>query len=351
MRDRIFGLDILRSIAILLVMVSHLRWEEYMYYKMGFYGVELFFVLSGFLIGKILIKEIYKEKSFNNLKKFWVRRWLRTLPAYYSVLIFLNVIKSPNIIHWKHFLFLQNFFPHTSLNWFPVSWSLSVEEWFYLVIPAFLFFLPSLFYKNKMYFILLLVFIIIIYALFRFIYTIYNNPDYDLILRKSVFFRLDSLLIGVLLAYVNICYVKIFKIVGSLFLFIVSIFVFVLFNTKFNNVLVYDFVNEKTIPASIGFTITSILFSVYVSFFYQNKFINCVMVKNRILYNLLFYISIYSYGLYLIHLDVFYLTYHFLNLSGISYYFVSVLLSFFFAGVLYNLIEKPFLKLRDIYFN
>src|ERR1700754_547977 len=84
-RSRIFGLDVLRALAVLLVFISHAlrfsplgpqtltRLELYM----GFTGVELFFALSGFLIGGILLRESEKKFSAAAVVKFWFRRWMR----------------------------------------------------------------------------------------------------------------------------------------------------------------------------------------------------------------------------------------------------------------------------------
>src|SRR5659263_324332 len=96
--SRIFGLDILRALAIMFVVI------EYGSYLLPqklrtisdffvFDGVSIFFVLSGFLIGGILIKLIDKNGfNFSILKTFWIRRWYRTLPNYFLILIALCII-------------------------------------------------------------------------------------------------------------------------------------------------------------------------------------------------------------------------------------------------------------------
>jgi len=83
---RIIGLDSLRAIAILLVLMAHfVNKLDFL----GLYGVELFFSLSGFLIGGILYRSMASEHcwSFKHVKSFWVRRWWRTLPNYYLFLL------------------------------------------------------------------------------------------------------------------------------------------------------------------------------------------------------------------------------------------------------------------------
>lgn len=81
------SLDGLRGIAILLVMSFHYELNHF-----GWMGVQLFFVLSGYLITKILWAEKFREESnFIKLKRFWVRRSLRIFPLYYGFLIFLGI--------------------------------------------------------------------------------------------------------------------------------------------------------------------------------------------------------------------------------------------------------------------
>ncbi len=130
--ERVFGLDIVRSIAIIMVVLSHSLWllkplERYhlfgkifpvmvgLFPLFGMLGVDLFFALSGFLIGNILIK-IYLNSQvfdFKVLRLFWIRRWFRTLPNYYLVLL-LNVILASRFIGSKMLIkfvfFLQNLF-------------------------------------------------------------------------------------------------------------------------------------------------------------------------------------------------------------------------------------------------
>lgn len=99
--NRVFGLDFLRSIAILLVMIGHS--VGYLPLKIQQFirpflvdGVAIFFVLSGFLIGGIMIKSFQKEINFKNITNFWIRRWMRTLPNYYLILSILLITQYMN---------------------------------------------------------------------------------------------------------------------------------------------------------------------------------------------------------------------------------------------------------------
>ena len=103
-RERILGLDVLRGLAILLVMVAHYTNNISFWYGLtpppavfftGDLGVDLFFALSGFLIGGILIDVLDRAPSWSSLWRFMLRRWLRTLPAYWTWLAVLALAFPP----------------------------------------------------------------------------------------------------------------------------------------------------------------------------------------------------------------------------------------------------------------
>jgi len=139
------GLDLVRSAAILLVLFSHTadwwmgasRATEISSAYVGRIGVEAFFSLSGFLIGGILLRTMDAGFDGPALLRFWCRRWMRTLPAYWVVIGLL--CWHFGVMDWRSPVFLQNFVPRT--QWAPLTphtWSLSLEEWFYLVVPLLL---------------------------------------------------------------------------------------------------------------------------------------------------------------------------------------------------------------------
>jgi peptidoglycan/LPS O-acetylase OafA/YrhL len=142
--QRIHGLDTLRALAIMLVFANH-----YMGFvtnkptfgivsELGWMGVDLFFALSGYLIGNQIFAGL-REGGFS-LKNFYARRLLRTLPNYYVVLALyafwpLFAGTAPHAPWWKYWTFTLNFelIPGTR---FSHAWSLCVEEQFYLLLPA-----------------------------------------------------------------------------------------------------------------------------------------------------------------------------------------------------------------------
>jgi peptidoglycan/LPS O-acetylase OafA/YrhL len=171
-------------------------------------GVDLFFVLSGFLIGGILIRMIAeKEFTSQQLFHFWIRRWFRTLPNYILILLVLLAGYRYAFHDWpekaiRYFSFTQNFAsPHP--HFFPEAWSLSVEEWFYLLVPFGLFIVINLTKKKERSSLLWILTVLIAVTFFRLYRTATLNGDWDLNIRKEVFTRLDSIMYGFLGAYLN----------------------------------------------------------------------------------------------------------------------------------------------------
>lgn len=147
-RRRLPALDTLRALAILWVYLFHARdvlglaadepWSAIA--SFGNAGVDLFFVLSGYLIGRIVLAELAADGTLG-LRRFWYRRWMRTLPAYYATLALLALVPAASPLPWHprdlpaFLAFVQNYsadWPRVRFSW---SWSLCVEEWFYLGLP------------------------------------------------------------------------------------------------------------------------------------------------------------------------------------------------------------------------
>jgi len=226
--NRIFGLDILRAIAILCVVLGHsLSFVPAgIFSKIAGYavfdGVSIFFVLSGFLIGGILIKTLENNPpELKVLLHFWTRRWFRTLPAYYLVLVavvvctvlsggLMSVPQSLTTENLKLFIFTQNWSsPHP--NFFPEAWSLSIEEWYYVLIPSALFlFVKALRISPKRSIVYVACAVIFAVTLVRYLrfashhYLTYD--DWDTMFRKQVITRLDSLMFGMLGAFCSYYY-------------------------------------------------------------------------------------------------------------------------------------------------
>jgi peptidoglycan/LPS O-acetylase OafA/YrhL len=140
------ALDGLRAIAVLLVICDHWRsdWIDIAHlpslpimkfpsFYWGWTGVDLFFVLSGFLIGKQLWAELYRTGTIS-ISAFVIRRGLRIWPLYYATMIVLTVLNLPGAPSWSDWVMLSNYF----ISHYGRGWSLSTEEQFYLLMPTLL---------------------------------------------------------------------------------------------------------------------------------------------------------------------------------------------------------------------
>ncbi len=147
-------LDGLRGFAVSYVLLYHFlpktlsltnnnvftrAWDSF--WLLGWSGVDLFFVLSGFLITGIL----YKAKSGKNyFKNFYIRRFFRIFPAYYVLIIISIIYFGKENISGLYWLYLSNFDVEFSIpfnNFLCVAWSLSIEEQYYLFYPTLVYFL------------------------------------------------------------------------------------------------------------------------------------------------------------------------------------------------------------------
>lgn len=173
-------------------------------------GVELFFVLSGFLIGQILLKILHSKPrlSFADLNSFWKRRWLRTLPNYYLFLL-INMafayagitVGEPEYVSYHYFIFTQNIL-EPLYGFFWESWSMPVEEWFYLLFPALLFLLARVIKPERAFLLCAALFLILPFIYRLSITTAEQNYfEWDTEVRKMVFTRLDSVFYGVIAAW------------------------------------------------------------------------------------------------------------------------------------------------------
>jgi peptidoglycan/LPS O-acetylase OafA/YrhL len=143
------SLDGLRFLAVIFVLLDH--WTNYrLGFPASYFGVSLFFVLSGYLITNILIKaktadNINKRSHWKSLKLFYIRRTLRIFPIYYLVIFVLYLLNRDSIrqyIFWLLTYQTNNFIAYKDawIGSFDHFWSLAVEEQFYLFFPFLIFF-------------------------------------------------------------------------------------------------------------------------------------------------------------------------------------------------------------------
>lgn len=206
-QKRAFGLDFARAVAILFVLLSH-------FFKnfdvLGFFGVELFFALSGYLLGQIMWRIFEKGISLEIVFNFWQRRWFRTIPNYYLFLFLMipfHIYIKKDQLEWsviaEYFYFGQNLLKVSS-GFYGISWSLCVEEWFYLSFPISIFLFRKLGFKNMQSF----GFTILLFYVACFIIKNYLLATGIQNLRMVALGRLDSITAGVLVAVLKLNFSK-----------------------------------------------------------------------------------------------------------------------------------------------
>jgi len=342
MRQKVPQLDAVRGVAILLV-IFHNASEKFpalhlrSVFANGWMGVDLFFVLSGFLITGILIDT---KRSEAYLKNFYARRCLRIWPLYYSLILFMFVVlpilsrsegravfekSSP---WWAYPLFLQNFLVHpvstAAAGSLGVTWSLAIEEQFYLVWPWVVRFRSYAQLRR------IAIAVICLSPVLRF-YLSRHHVD----LYTNVFCRLDGLMAGAFLALVvradNFLPSKFIKHAWLTLLIAVPLAFFI--ETFHARWLVFSL----SAVASAAF--------VYLSLFSAQKWLQ-VGLTNRFMV----YTGTISYGLYLLHKIPFGMV-QTLRLDRYPFLVIPMILlaSYAIAALSWHLLEKPFLRLKRFF--
>jgi peptidoglycan/LPS O-acetylase OafA/YrhL len=341
MRQKIRQLDAVRGIAIILVLIHNLHWFYWpplaLISKYGWMGVDLFFVLSGFLITGILMDA---RGSANYFRNFYARRGLRIWPLYYLMLIFIFVmvplirpqdaaeIFQRSTPWWSYAFFLQNFLvaaPVLAVGPLGVSWSLAVEEIFYLVWPFFVRYLSVERLQILAWVVLLASPRLRLDFLSRH-WLIYSNP----------FCRLDGLMAGALLAILvrkrGFVAIRLVKLAWVAFLVGVPLAI----TTAAYGILWLTF--SIAALASAAF--------VYLGLFESHSWFRSLLTNRFLIFT-----GTISYALYLLHKipdDVF-KRLHEKDAHPLAAFWAIVAISYLAAIVSRSLVEKPFLSLKRFF--
>ncbi len=354
------GLDHLRALAIVLVFLFHYfilsggqpEWLPE-FARLGWTGVDLFFVLSGFLISSQLFASI-KNGQHVSLNQFYIKRFFRIIPVYLVVLgIYFCVPFFREKEHlpplWKFLTFTQNLDLNLKdFGTFSHAWSLCVEEHFYIFLPIILISVLSTNYFKKSYWLLVALFlfgfIVRMYS-FNHLYMLHiEDENAKMLWYKFVYYptynRLDGLLVGVSIAalfqFAPSTWNKISRYGNSL----IGLSLLVLTGAYF---LCYD---QMTYYSSVfGFPLIACGYGLLVmgalspsSFLYKwNSKITTL-------------IATLSYSLYLSHKGIIHITHQLLNEYSIDtnlLLLLSMLSCLGFAILLNRTIEKPFMKIRN----
>jgi len=356
-----------RFLAVLLVLIDH-WFAESLSIPLGHLGVVIFFVLSGFLITRILFEQAddIRQNSISfwvKVKNFIVRRSLRIFPIYFLV-CFLGLVLNISPIR-KEWIWLFTYTPnwyimfkHTWLGVWDHFWSLAVEEQYYLLFPYFIFLLPIKKYKW------LFLFMLLVGVLSRFIfyinYTAIERENFWLINYVNPFAAIDCFGLGGILAY--FFHFGFFEKVRKWFNALTIIFALIL---TISILLLNHFQELK--HASFGFlVIERFIFALFSFIFLGYSIQGKASILGKFLtFQPVEYLGKISYGIYLYHNFIFNI-YHnqgntlfgFLdNRFGLSqiFLFQNQFLLFLFNFILltilaflsWNLIEKPFNKLKN----
>ena len=351
---RNFGLDIVRSVAILLVIAAHslfflipfyINQLAELYQVLGAFGVEIFFVLSGFLIGQLIIKEVLSPPSPRGLGRFYVRRWFRTLPPYFLVLALRTVMGNP--FNWRYLVFLQNF-DRKVMQSFRVSWSLSIEEWFYLIAP-FLLLMACRRSRSPAAFFVACGTIAVVALVGRAVGVLKWNIQ----TRDHVFLRMDSLMIGVMLggfrAYHRALYQRIAR--YRAFLFALGLGGVLATAAWLFTAIRNETVNQSVLMRTVFFVPLSISIALLLFSLESSDRVNLRWASKRWAIVVRF-ISLTSYSLYLIHLSVFEPLWkrNFVTKGvweSVGWMSLALAMSGILATLMYLYFEKPVLRLRD----
>jgi peptidoglycan/LPS O-acetylase OafA/YrhL len=322
-----YSLDLFRGFCGYGVAICHLNAFVYNNLFMEYLSiifVEFFFVLSGFVLYPQLLKVINNKK---NLFTFYKRRWIRTLPLYFIVLILVSILTTQifDKDFFKYFFLIQKILPNFVYNdYYPVAWSLSIEEFFYLSFPLILIFLNN---KNFLK-ISLIIFISII--IIKYIFVNKFEPNYY---RTGTFLRFDAILFGFLISHFRSIFLKYKSLIIFFSITFVAIFI-----------IGYDyFTINKFIP--INRFIFILLMQIVSGLILFSFILLEPFLQNRKLKKLILLLSQQTYSIYLFHIILIYI----FNKINYSIYIIMpiyLFLLFSISAVVYKYFEKPLLKLR-----
>jgi len=334
------SLDGIRAIAVFLVMAQHLG-----YVHAGGLGVDIFFVLSGYLITAILVSEFAATNQIS-LKKFYARRGLRILPAVLLLLIVINIFVSvfetsaqTSRVRWDSLaalFYIANWlraFGH-DIGILGNLWSLSIEEQFYLIWPLTLLFLLSR--KFRVNRILIVVAMAIVFVNLDRIYLYHGAESFDRIY-NGLDTRADALLVGCALglAGYEVFSARIWAILGL----IGAAFV--------GYVLFFAYPVPGSVQVPFGLTIGGTLFAIGVAVFLAGILSNAQSIPAKLLrLPPLVWAGRLSYGLYLWHFFVFVFIAGWFRGNQPRLIPVQIAATFLIAAISYYFLERPCLKLK-----
>lgn len=350
--QRSIELDFIRGIAIIAVMGFHFHTVhtgsiaiaaiEYPLKSFGKEGVNLFFTLSGFLVGGLLLKQ-YAKAGHIDARRFIIRRIFKIWPAYYVLILFhvfagrhpTSTFLIQNLTHMQNYL-------GTSIT---QTWSLAVEEHFYLFLPALLSLVVMLKLRANAILATLLAICAIVLAA-RCVVVAKGDLDAAFFYTQ---YRIDSLLFGVILAAVYWMKPELYRRFAArrktLIAMVVALVAWLVLATR-----------DVPLDESIGYTIQALGFCalIVLTIEYSHK------LRETRLFRAVAWIGVYSYGIYLWHSlalapgDMLIRKFAALHVPAIAAWAPVLIAQFVIAIVIgyvtTRAVEFPFLRLRDAIF-
>ncbi|MGV8837017.1 acyltransferase family protein [Cellvibrio sp.] len=364
--NRLYGLDTLRAIAILIVLIYHYKVvvsRENIFgfmSQLGWTGVDLFFVLSGYLIGNQILSAFAKRQDFS-LKLFYIRRFLRTLPNYYFVLalyfIFPVALSGTDTAPlWSFLTFTQNLDLRAGET-FTHSWSLCIEEQFYLIFPVIA--LLIAYTKRSIPLAWMAIASAMLLAIFLRGLNWYAHDEAAISMQSfmehiyySSFTRFDELLPGVAIALLKNFHPATYTAVlrrGNLLLAIGLISTGIMFYVFRNYAYIEGYGTTLTVTA-LGYSLLAISFAILVlAALSPNSILHRIRIPGAAS------IALWSYAIYLIHKPIFQvlkvpLTEYGIDINGGLGVVIIMAVSIFCGWALYFFVETPFMNIRGKYF-
>lgn len=366
----IAGLDGLRAIAFLIVFFFHTRNLPF-----GWLGVQLFFVLSGFLITDILLRMKEKLPRRDFFIKFYGRRFLRIFPLYYlylillALLIFALPVIKLNALNaelgtgflnqiWVAAFYVYDFFHASAFfersRFFTHLWSLSVEEQFYLLWPLLIFLTPREKFRQLCFTAIGMGFI------FRLLITlIYRSQAFPFLLsdpQQAVnvlpFSHLDAFAFGAYISRFELPRPRLQLIALSIFIPLIGLLTDYASKGTISTALGYDLPMTGFYKEVWGYTLLNYLFAVLIY---------CVAHTNLFTQILdsapLRYLGKISYGLYVYHYGVIAIVAAIFRKYDLAYslrspqmFFTAMSITLIIATVSFYMLEKPLIDLKDRFF-
>ena len=311
----------LRGLSVIFVFLFHINQDIFSF---GYVGVDIFFVISGFVITKIIYENVKKENF--NIKIFYISRFLRLFPALLLMILssIIFIVLTYNLhgngdllintgifsllgLSNYYLVFIENdYFNSFDENIFEHMWSLSIEVQFYFIYPIIFFIFQRFLKFNERIFITIIVFLIILH----FLINIFNTYEFFYYTHT----RIGEILIGSLTYFIQR------KNRQILFIYLSSIILFVVFYITKE---IFYLIN------SVCFVTSLVILNIGKSSIF-NRFLN---------FKFLNHIGNLSYSIYLWHLPIIYFSRFFL--SSFDYYIFPIIGTYLISIMSYYFLENP----------